>query len=197
MISKNNPFLFNRRDVSPMAWNDWKWQYHNRIRSISQLAKVLKETSEALKEWRTVVSYYPFSITPYYFSLINAGDKNDPIRLQCFPNVKEINYSEGGVADPLNEERGMPVSGLVHRYPDRALLLATESCAMYCRHCTRRRLVEVDLRGAADVLHVDVEQPVEVLFHLRGRVEAQALRVADVDAEAHALVHLLNKRRPM
>ena len=123
-----------------MAWNDWKWQYHNRIRSISQLAKVLKETSEALKEWRTVVSYYPISITPYYFSLINAGDKNDPIRLQCFPNLKEINYSEGGVADPLNEERGMPVSGLVHRYPDRCVTMITNVCAVYCRHCNRKRL---------------------------------------------------------
>ena len=140
MISKNNPIFLSRQGASTKDWYDWKWQYNNRIHTISQLAKVLKETSEALKEWRTVVSYYPFSITPYYFSLINAGDKNDPIRLQCFPNVKEINYSEGGVADPLNEERGMPVSGLVHRYPDRCVTMITNVCAVYCRHCNRKRM---------------------------------------------------------
>ncbi|MEN6319114.1 MAG: KamA family radical SAM protein [Syntrophaceae bacterium] len=140
MISKNNPILFNRRDASPKEWNDWKWQYHNRIRSISQLAKVLTESLETMRGWRTVIGYYPLNITPYYFSLINTGDKNDPIRLQCFPDVKEINYSQDGVADPLNEERDMPVSGLVQRYLDRCVTICTNDCAVYCRHCNRKRM---------------------------------------------------------
>jgi lysine 2,3-aminomutase len=140
MISKNNPINFNRRDGLPKEWNNWEWQYHNRIRSISQLANVFAESLETMKGWETVIGYYPLNITPYYLSLINAGDTNDPIRLQCFPDAKEINYSQGSAADPLNEERNMPVPGLVQRYRDRCVTICTNDCAVYCRHCNRKRM---------------------------------------------------------
>jgi lysine 2,3-aminomutase len=126
--------------VSAKNWHDWKWQYNNRIYTIPQLVKVLNDTTATLHEWKTIVRSYPFSISPYYFSLINPADKNDPVRLQCFPDLKEINYSKGGVADPLEEEGNMPVSGLVHRYPDRCVTMITNICATYCRHCNRKRM---------------------------------------------------------
>ncbi|MGZ3579872.1 MAG: KamA family radical SAM protein [Syntrophales bacterium] len=128
------------RGVSSKDWHDWEWQYGNRIRTIPQLAGVLKKTPSALKKYQTVARSYPFSVTPYYFSLINAADDNDPLRRQCFPDEREISYSLGSVADPLEEERDMPVSGLVHRYRDRCVTIVTHKCATYCRHCNRKRI---------------------------------------------------------
>ncbi|HYA15733.1 MAG TPA: KamA family radical SAM protein [Syntrophales bacterium] len=132
--------------VSQKEWLDWKWQYNNRIQTIAQLAGCFNVTPARLNEWRTVAGYYPFSITPFYFSLMNATDVNDPIRLQCFPDQKETNFSLGGATDPLEEERDMRVSGLVHRYPDRCVALVTNICATYCRHCNRKRMWKIDAR---------------------------------------------------
>jgi len=125
--------------VSSKEWHDWEWQYRNRIRTIRQLAAVLKKTPAALKKYGMVAKAYPFSVTPYYLSLMNVGDKDDPLLRQSFPDEREINFSLGGVEDPLEEERDMPVSGLVHRYRDRCLAIVTNMCATYCRHCNRKR----------------------------------------------------------
>jgi lysine 2,3-aminomutase len=127
------------RGVSSKEWHDWEWQYRNRIRTIRQLASVLKKTPAALKKYEMVARVYPLSVTPYYLSLMNTGDEDDPLRRQSFPDEREINFSLGGVADPLEEERDMPVSGLVHRYRDRCLAIVTNMCATYCRHCNRKR----------------------------------------------------------
>ena len=124
----------------PAAWHDWRWQYANRIRTLSQLSAALGEPVENFAQWQTVLKDYPFAITPYYFSLINRDDPNDPLRRQCFPDLKEVEFSQGGTDDPLEEHRQMPVAGLVHRYADRCLILTTNTCAVYCRHCNRKRL---------------------------------------------------------
>ena len=116
-------------------WNDWKWQMSNRIETIEELGsymKIKKEEIDAGAELR-------MAITPYYLSLINPKNGEDPIRKQAVPTVYENNFALADCADPLNEDGDMPVKGLVHRYPDRVLLLLTDRCAMYCRHCTRRR----------------------------------------------------------
>ncbi len=127
-------------DVSPHDWYDWKWQYNNRIKTIPQLAGVLGKTPASLREYTTVVRTYPVNITPFYLSLINIVDEKDPMRLQCFPDLREIEFSIDGVDDPLAEGRDMPVPGLVHRYPDRCVTIITNICATYCRHCNRKRL---------------------------------------------------------
>ncbi len=88
-----------------------------------------------LKQTATV---YPLAITPYYLSLVNQDNENDPIKKQCFPDSREILLIEGP-DDPLEEDSYMPVPKLVHRYPDRCLALITETCATYCRHCNRKR----------------------------------------------------------
>ncbi len=82
---------------------------------------------------------FPFAITPYYFSLIKDSSVEDPIRLQCVPDPREIDFSLGGVDDPLAEDRDMPLPGLIHRYADRCLAMVTHACTMYCRHCNRKR----------------------------------------------------------
>ena len=126
--------------VSPAEWSDWRWQYKNRIRSLSPLAGRIDVSPQEILEQRRVVGLYPMAITPYYWSLIEGRNDTDPIRRQCFPDLREVQFSLGGEEDPLEEGRQMPVSGLVHRYSDRCLILATSSCSVYCRHCNRKRL---------------------------------------------------------
>ena len=79
------------------------------------------------------------AITPYYLSLIDPDDKYDPIRKQAVPTEAETHFSDEDLIDPLYEDGDSPVPGLTHRYPDRVLILVTDKCSMYCRHCTRRR----------------------------------------------------------
>ncbi len=83
----------------------------------------------------------PFSITPYYMSLISRDDPQQPLRRTVVPTAQELIRSAGEADDPLGEEHDSPVPGLVHRYPDRVLLLVLDSCSSYCRYCTRSRMV--------------------------------------------------------
>jgi lysine 2,3-aminomutase len=86
-----------------------------------------------------VTRTYRAAATPYYFSLLDADNPFDPIRLQCVPDVREIT-SAGGVEDPLEEQAHSPVPGLIQRFRDRCLVIVTNRCAVYCRHCNRKRL---------------------------------------------------------
>ncbi|MGL5439975.1 MAG: lysine 2,3-aminomutase [Filifactoraceae bacterium] len=126
-------------NVSDEQWNDWKWQVKNRIETLEQLKKYIPLTAEEEEGAAETLETLRMSITPYYLSLIDVNDPDDPIRKQAVPTAAEIRRTEHDMADPLNEDGDSPVPGLTHRYPDRALLLITDQCAMYCRHCTRRR----------------------------------------------------------
>ena len=100
------------------------------------------------------------AITPYYLSLIQPGDPHDPVRLQAVPTAKELHQSPADLLDPLHEDEDSPAPGLTHRYPDRCLLLITDQCSMYCRHCTRRRFAGQNDAG----LPVDqVDQAIEYI----------------------------------
>jgi lysine 2,3-aminomutase len=127
-------------NVSRDDWDDWRWQIRNSIKNISQLAGILHVPVSSLEEeYQRVIAAYPFSITPYYLSLIDLSDRQDPIRLQCFPDARELEYTRWSEEDPLREEQDMPVPDLIHRYPDRCLVMVTGTCATYCRHCNRKR----------------------------------------------------------
>ena len=129
------------QEVSIGDWYDWKWQFKNRVRTLGQLALVLKRSVTSLVPlFGAVIRVYPFAITPYYLSLLDRFDESDPLRLQCFPDPRELRVSPGCVEDPLAEEGSMPVPGLIHRYPDRCLVIATCVCAVHCRHCNRKRM---------------------------------------------------------
>jgi lysine 2,3-aminomutase len=125
--------------VSEKDWNDWKWQFRNRITTVEELARYIPLSSKEQAEIRLVITRYPFSVTPYYLSLINPADPNDPVRKQAIPCFDEITMSDMGEEDPLEEKRDSVVPGLVHRYPDRVLMVLTDICPMFCRHCTRKR----------------------------------------------------------
>jgi len=125
--------------VSDENWNDWKWQFRNRITSIEELSKLIFLTIHDQVSLRLVADKFPISITPYYFCLINHDNPDDPIRRQAMPVFEEIALPGILSEDPLEEQRDSVVPGLVHRYPDRVLMVVTDICPMFCRHCTRKR----------------------------------------------------------
>lgn len=120
-------------------FDDWRWQIRNRIRNLEQLRSYLP-TISSWNELSNVIDKYPMAITPYYASLIQRADLSDPVFRMSVPNVQELFDPPCLSEDPLEEHEDMPVPGLVHRYKDRALLIATTMCSMYCRHCTRKRI---------------------------------------------------------
>ncbi|MFH0917917.1 MAG: lysine 2,3-aminomutase [Candidatus Omnitrophota bacterium] len=129
------------KDVNPLDWEDWHWQLKHRIRTKEELAQIIKLTPEEEKGIDKAKGRLAMAITPYWASQIDAEDPNCPIRRQSVPVNDEFSISPHEMADPCAEDRDSPAPHLVHRYPDRVLLLSTDHCAMYCRHCTRRRLV--------------------------------------------------------
>lgn len=126
-------------NVSDADWNDWHWQVKNRIETLDDLKKFITLSKEEEEGVQKTLETLRMAITPYYFSLMDINDPHCPIRKQAIPSIKEIHKSEADLLDPLHEDEDSPVPGLTHRYPDRVLLLITDMCSMYCRHCTRRR----------------------------------------------------------
>lgn len=120
-------------------WNDWKWHLRNRIVTVEGLAKYLPLSGKEQRHLKLVTSKYPMSITPYYLSLINVHNPDDPVRKQAVPAIQEVALAGIGFDDPLAEEGCSVVPGLVHRYPDRVLMVLTDLCPTLCRHCTRKR----------------------------------------------------------
>ena len=125
-------------NVTDEQWNDWKWQVKNRVETLEELNKYIKLTEEEQEGVRKSLKTLRMAITPYYLSLIDPNDPNDPVRRQAIPTEAETHISAADLQDPLHEDEDSPTPGLTHRYPDRVLLLITDMCSMYCRHCTRR-----------------------------------------------------------
>ncbi len=133
------------RRALPLAANSWRAQARTAVTSLEQLERALVLTaSEREGTRRALEAGLPLSITPYYLALCDRHDERDPIRLQCVPRVEESETVEGDLTDPLGEDAHSPAPNLVQRYPDRALLLVTDRCSVYCRFCTRSRLVGQD-----------------------------------------------------
>jgi lysine 2,3-aminomutase len=156
-------------------WNDWKWQFANRLTS-ADLGNV---------EFK-----FPVAITPYYFSLIKDYSLNDPIFSMCMPNPREL--SEIMHADPLGEDQMMPVKNLVHRYKDRALIITTTLCSMYCRYCTRKRTV-----GSKD--HILTQENLEeITNYLKSHPEITDVIISGGDPMVFStkkLEHIIKKIR--
>lgn len=126
-------------NVTDEQWNDWKWQVRNRIENLEQLKQYVDLTDEEAEGVNKTLQTLRMAITPYYISLIDPNNPHCPIRKQAIPTGAEVHQSAADLLDPLHEDEDSPVPGLTHRYPDRVLLLITDQCSMYCRHCTRRR----------------------------------------------------------
>lgn len=127
------------KDVTQEQWDDWKWQVKNRITDVDTLKQVINITKEEEEGIKEALKELRMAITPYYATLMDENDPNCPVRMQAVPTKKETAIATTDMLDPLHEDSDSPVPGLTHRYPDRVLLLVTDQCSMYCRHCTRRR----------------------------------------------------------
>jgi lysine 2,3-aminomutase len=121
-------------------WNDWRWQLANRLNSVEELSQLIHLTDEEL-QGLTAEDKFRVDVTPYFASLIDPDDPQCPVRRQVIPLGRELQAFEGMMEDSLAEDAHSPVPGLVHRYPDRVLMLITTQCASYCRYCTRSRIV--------------------------------------------------------
>src|SRR3989337_1859296 len=135
--SKRAPAL---ADVPDDKWSDWRWQLSHRLNSAEEIEKVFPLT-ESERKALSATHLFRVDITPYFISLIDPDDPDDPIRKQVVPTASEMVPFTAMMEDSLAEDRHSPVPGLVHRYPDRVLMLVTTQCASYCRYCTRSRIV--------------------------------------------------------
>jgi lysine 2,3-aminomutase len=133
------------------------------VKSIAEVERLLgiRFPDKERRALEQTTEKFPMAITPYYLSLVDADDwRNDPIFTQAFPSVHELRIENHDMSDPLHEDEDSPVPGLTHRYPDRVLMHVSNTCAMYCRHCTRKRKVgdrdsipsRADLRQAIDYI---------------------------------------------
>lgn len=136
-VSKRAPIY---ADVPDEKWSDWRWQLSNRLNSVDDIGKVLNLTDSERKALQTQ-GIFRVDVTPYFISLIDPDDPDDPIRKQIIPRSEEMQSFTAMMEDSLAEDKHSPVPGLVHRYPDRVLMLVTTQCASYCRYCTRSRIV--------------------------------------------------------
>lgn len=145
-------------NVSDKDWNDWRWQVRNRIETLEELKKYVNLTPEEEEGVAKSLKTLRMAITPYYLSLIDLNNPYDPVRRQCVPTINELHQAAADLLDPLHEDSDSPVPGLTHRYPDRVLLLVTDMCSMYCRHCTRRRFAgQTDAAMADDNIEKGIE----------------------------------------
>lgn len=124
-------------NVSDKDWNSWAWQLENRIVTAEQLKSIFHLRQSEYKVFENVGKKFRFAITPYYLSLIREFNANDPIYLQCIPQIAEL--CSDGKLDPMNELNNNPAGAITRRYPDRVIINVTNNCATFCRHCQRKR----------------------------------------------------------
>ena len=129
------------KDATPEEWDDWRWQLKHRVTRAEQLKLILNLSQEEIEAIEASKGRLATAITPYFAKLMDRQDSNCPIRRQAIPTLNEFHLSPADLLDPCAEDENSPVPHLVHRYPDRVLLLVTDKCAVYCRYCTRRRMV--------------------------------------------------------
>lgn len=162
--------------LDPETFASWGWQVRNRIDTLEDLAHVMELTHEEREGFAAAEALFRFGVTPYYALLASRVDPSCPIRRQIVPRLEESHYGVGELADPLGEERLEVVPNLVHRYPDRALLLATDRCPVYCRFCTRRRIVgRLERQATRHVLE-------EAFAYLREQREIREVIISGGDA---------------
>jgi lysine 2,3-aminomutase len=151
-----------RAELFPTAtdaeWNDWRWQMRHAVRSGEQLAKVLSLTTDERAGVAETAAIFRLGISPYYLSLIDPAHPFCPVRMQAVPVKAEARVRKGELRDPLGEDPRRPVEAIVHKYPDRVLFLALDTCSVYCRHCTRRRITK---GGEAELSRGELEKGLE------------------------------------
>jgi len=147
--------------VKTAEWNDWRWQNRNRVRSLAQLDRMISVTDDERAAIERHKGPLPVGVTPYYMSVIDPANPLQGLRRTTIPTLAEFDRTPGEQDDPLGEDGHSPVPGLVHRYPDRVLLLVTNFCSVYCRYCTRARLVGAS--GERALRKADIDRAIEYI----------------------------------
>lgn len=172
-IRKNN--ILRILNATKENWDDWKWQLRNRITTADRLARFLNLTFEEKDQIEQIGKRFRWAVSPYYLSLMDPNDPEDPIRKQGVPMIAELE-DDSGEADPMGEELTSPASSITRRYPDRLIINVTNQCGMYCRHCQRRRNIgEVDQGTPKGEL-------VEALNYIREHEEIRDVLITGGDA---------------
>ncbi len=182
------------KETPDKDWNNWIWQQQKRVKTMEQLEKVIQVNEGEHQAFAGSHEMFNMAITPYYAALIDPNDPNCPIRLQSVPQPGELHIAPDDLEDPLGEERDMPVPGITHRYPDRVLFYTTHNCAMYCRHCTRKRKV-ADPDSAANAKMLE-----EGLAYIERTKEIRDVVISGGDALSNSddrIEYILSRLRAM
>lgn len=161
--------------ASEDEWRDWRWQLRNSVRSLDELSRFVPLTEDERRGCVETRGIFRLGISPYYLSLIDRDHPFCPVRMQAIPVRAEATVKAGELRDPLGEDLHRPVRAIVHKYPDRVLLLALDHCSVYCRHCTRRRITSGDEGG------VTREELEEALAYLRAHREVRDVLISGGD----------------
>jgi len=162
-------------DASDADWSDWRWQQRNAIRSLEELERLIPLTEDEREGCQKTAGVFRLGISPYYLSLVDPDNAFCPVRMQAIPVRAEAVAHDGELRDPLGEDLHRPVRAIVHKYPDRVLLLALDHCSVYCRHCTRRRITSGAEGG------ITREELAEALAYLRDHPEVRDVLVSGGD----------------
>lgn len=155
-------------------WKDYRWQLKNRISDLDTLRRFTSLDPAEADAVQRVAEKYRWSISPYYLSLIDDDNTYDPIKLQAIPMVAELR--DTGLTDPMAEEFTNPAGAITRRYPDRVIINVTNQCAMYCRHCQRRRNI------GSDDHHTSREKLEKSIAYIRANPEIRDVLVTGGDA---------------
>ena len=174
--AKNRSRILKYFNASEDDWNNWMWQIKNRISDVDILSQFMDLKTNEYEAIQMVSKKYRWAISPYYLSLINFNNyRESPIFKQAVPDIREI-HDHHGKLDPMGELTTSPVPRVTRRYPDRLIINVSNQCAMYCRHCQRRRNI-----GEKD-LHSDKKQLENALDYIRGNREIRDVLITGGDA---------------
>lgn len=191
----NKSHILSVLNGSDSDWNNWKWQIKNRITNVDTLCRIVKLSTTRKQQIEKTGKLYRWAISPYYLSLVTDDYEDNPIFKMAVPDIREL--LPGGSADPMGEEHTSPAPLITRRYPDRLIINVTNQCAMYCRHCQRRRNIgeidknasQADLKAALSYIaaHSEIR---DVLI-----TGGDALLLSDktlewILSELHALPHI-------
>jgi lysine 2,3-aminomutase len=162
-------------EATEKDWTNWHWQLKNSARTIDQLSRFIHLSDNEIRPAREINNTLPVRITPYYLSLLDRDNPDQPLRKSVVPVIDEFIAGKGEASDPLSEEHDSPVPNIVHRYPDRVLFLATGFCSTYCRYCTRSHMV------AKDKCHIGIKAWEPALQYIREHPEIRDVLVSGGD----------------
>lgn len=161
--------------ATPEQWQDWRWQMRHAIRTADELARYIRLTADERDGLEKTAGMFRLGITPYYLSLIDPDHPHCPVRMQAIPVRDEARRLPHERADPLGEDEHRPVPAIVHKYPDRVLLLTVDICPVYCRHCTRRRITK---GGVAELSREELRRAID---YIRAHREVRDVLVSGGD----------------